>query len=47
MENNEANLLDACRSLSREGMLNLVDAIVLFIRMYSVAVRGDKLLIII
>ena len=43
---NEVNLRDECRGsskeLKKEGMLDLVDVIGLYIRKYSVALRGDK-----
>jgi len=39
---NEVNLRDECRGSSKEGMLDLVDVIGLYIRKYSVELRGDK-----
>ena len=42
VKKDEDNLRDECRGLSKEGMLDLVDVIGLYIKKYSVALRGDK-----
>ena len=38
----EDDLRDECRGTSKEGMLDLVDVIGLYIRKYSVELRGNK-----